>query len=274
LAALSVISHLLGEAAASDENADEEWMYAVGDGATKGDAGAARIQKRLASVDAAAIRDARALLRAAGPLPTTTTTGQKPTAASANVSNAAFLESWTETLDEENNTARTGRSHSGATARSSKAGASTRGAASRVSLADSNHAFMLIGDLGKLRDRGAVPSAAALTVAAGPAGVAGAVGSIAAPTSGGAAAGSAAAALGGCGPLNRSDASGGGLEGGSIAHATVSAAAAAPLTVAIDAKISDVDAILQRWEALGADPFAAWVRHVFFAVVSGQKYSS
>jgi class 3 adenylate cyclase len=137
--ALSVVSQVLGELAANPEE-DNEWMYAVGDGAgAEGNGKAVRVQHRLGSADATAVRNARALLAGVAPVD------------SAEV----------ETIE----------SLSGGSQISASCGPTGRQMAAsedyRVPLAESNRVFLLLGDVARLRERGAGVTSATIAVASG-----------------------------------------------------------------------------------------------------------
>jgi hypothetical protein len=132
--ALSVVSQVLGELAANPEE-DNEWMYAVGDGAgAEGNGKAVRVQHRLGSADATAVRNARALLAGA---------------ALADCDEVETIESLC------------GDSHI-----SASCGPMER-SVTRVPLAESNRVFLLLGDVARLRERGAGVTSATIAVASG-----------------------------------------------------------------------------------------------------------
>jgi hypothetical protein len=133
---MCVVSQILGEIAAS--GGDDEWMYAVGDGASHGATSIAqtRVQKRLGSTDAAAIGAARALL-----FDTATSHDVMRFSATSTSSRAV------------------------ATSRSTVDGTSDNNF--RVPLAESNRVYLLLGDIARMRERGAVVSANTCAVAGG-----------------------------------------------------------------------------------------------------------
>jgi hypothetical protein len=132
--ALSVVAQVLGELAANPEE-DNEWMYAVGDGAgAEGNGKAVRVQHRLGSVDATAVRNARALLAGAAP---------------ADCDEVETIESLC-----------------GDSQISASCGPMER-SGHRVPLAESNRVFLLLGDVARLRERGAGLTAATIAVASG-----------------------------------------------------------------------------------------------------------
>jgi class 3 adenylate cyclase len=166
-----VITQLLGEVATTATSDEEEWMYAIGDGA----AGAstmgnhARVQRRLGANDLAAIRDARAILLRGG--------GAAAGAALAGASETTAVEE----VRGSRNALRSPSPHatSGAvagspghvdfldfdehfmsTSRRSAASAASGGVneGGRIPLAESNRIFMLIADVARLRDRGILPT--------------------------------------------------------------------------------------------------------------------
>jgi class 3 adenylate cyclase len=166
----AVITQLLGEVATTATSDEEEWMYAIGDGA----AGAstmgnhARVQRRLGANDLAAIRDARAILLRGGGAAVAPLAGASemtaveevrgsrsvlrspsPHAASGAVAGSPAHHDFLD-LDE----------HFMSSSRRSAASAASGGVneGGRIPLAESNRIFMLIADVARLRDRGIVPT--------------------------------------------------------------------------------------------------------------------
>jgi class 3 adenylate cyclase len=256
LSAMGVVSQLLGEVAA-DAGGDEEWMYAVGDKETIGandERGGPRIQRRLGATDSAAIRDARALLRAQG--------------ADSPIGHAAAARRAAQCRDDELELAASlSASHDGAsttpltTGRTTGTGMGTdRTGDGSLPLVDANAVFMLLGDVARMRERGvAIPLALQQQLAAAHQQQL------------------MSSNYGDTSPLGRSrgsyDASGAqvvvddfagkkaGLGGGTNS--------APPLTSPLEEKVAEVEAALRRWEAQCPNATAniAAVRHLLLVVL-------
>jgi hypothetical protein len=142
---MCVVSQILGEIAAS--SGDDEWMYMVGDGAsqqsTNPSVARTSVQRRLGSTDAAAISAARTLLSGGG------AAGYRPAITVEEISK--FDTSASSHVRDSMDTGKTPAD-------------GTEDDGSRVPLPESNRVYLLLGDIARLRERGAVPTATVLAV--------------------------------------------------------------------------------------------------------------
>jgi hypothetical protein len=266
---MSVVSQLLGEAA-TDAGGDEEWMYAVGDGdaagANDGRAGP-RIQRRLGAADAAAIRDARSLLRAQA--------GSDPlsgSAAATAVRKAAQcrdddVESATNVLSMSQDVCGVSTSPLTTGRMSGTGHATDRTGDSHLPLTESNGVFMLLGDIARMRERGATVSASVQQQLTQQLQQQQQLGSSVFAAAG---SNTETALLNGSGTAHLAVDANKKIAPTLVAPtAPVKSAAAA--SVALDEKVSEVEAALRRWEAkcTNATVNIAAVRQLLLHIVLG-----
>jgi hypothetical protein len=210
---MAVVSQILGELNAAA--VDDEWMYAIGDGGDTGAASATESQgrdmnvnRKLDAADAVAIRKARAILRRF-------TSGGRAT-------HAGFDDSASASDDAEGSTegpsscTSTGRSGIGTGSAATAHGTN----AAAVPLGESNRIYMLVGDVARLRERGATPSAAALRAIGDPS----------------------------AGPVDVTSAAAINIDIDGPAS-TATSGSDQQASHVMDVKIQDIDVVLRRWEA-------------------------